>query len=215
MIFSNRVDAGRQLAERLSAYAGSERLVVLGIPRGGVVVAYQVASHLEAPLDVFLSAKLAVPGQEELAFGAMVEDGTCFLSDDIIRAARVSEIEIEQTKEAAAQRLRERALLYRTTRPAVNVEAKSIILVDDGIATGASMHVSILALRSMHVAKLAIGVPVAPASTCRRLNSLVDDLVCLVEPRDFNAVSQFYHEFLQTSDEEVSALLRAGAQISP
>ncbi|HUN86060.1 MAG TPA: phosphoribosyltransferase family protein [Terracidiphilus sp.] len=215
MIFSDRADAGRQLAESLSGYSGSKDVVVLGIPRGGVVVAYEVARRLEAPLDLFLSAKLPVPGQEELAFGAMVEDGTCFLNDDIILAARVSEEEIEQTKAVVAQRLRARALLYRTTRQALNVECKSVILVDDGIATGASMQVSILALRSMRTARLAIGVPVAPASTCRRLTPLVDELVCLIQPRDFSAVSQFYREFLQTSDEEVAELLRRGAQTSP
>lgn len=214
MNFSDRVEAGKQLAERLTKYAGSDDLLVLGIPRGGVVVAFQVARRLQAPLDVFLSAKLPVPGQEELAFGAMVEDGSCFFNDEIIRVSHVVDFQIEQIKAEAAQRLRERAKRYRANRPALNVESKSVILVDDGIATGASVQVSTLALRSMRPKRLVIGVPVAPASTCRRLAPLVDELVCLLEPRDFGAVSQFYREFLQTSDEEVAELLRGGAQTS-
>lgn len=214
MIFKDRQDAGRQLADRFATYAGPDN-VVLGIPRGGVVVAYELARALAAPLDVFLSAKLPVPGQPELAFGAMVEDGSCFLNDEIVRVSQVADFQIEQIKAEATRRLRERATRYRAQRPPVSLEGKSVFLVDDGIATGASMQVSILALQSTRLKRLVIGVPVAPPSTCKRLKPLVDHFVCLFEPRDFGAVSQFYLEFLQTSDEEVAGLLRRSAQTSP
>ena len=141
MIFQDREDAGRQLAKRLGAFGGRTDLLVLGIPRGGVVVALEVARALEAPLDVFLAAKLSVPGQEELAFGAMAEGGGCFLDENTIRAAQISAEEIAKIRDAAARRLRERAETYRANRPALAVEGKTVILVDDGIATGASIRV--------------------------------------------------------------------------
>lgn len=208
MIFHDREDAGRQLAGRLGAFAGLPSLVVLGIPRGGVVVAFEVAQALGAPLDVFIAGKLSVPGHEELAFGAMAEGGECYLDEDIIRAVHLSAERIARIRDAAAQRLGERAGSYRAERPPLAVEGKTVILVDDGIATGASIHVSILALRSMRPTRLIVAVPVAPASTCARLRPLVDELVCLCEPRVFDAVSQFYHHFPQAADSEIADLLR-------
>lgn len=208
MTFNDREDAGCQLAARLAAYAGCANLVVLGIPRGGVVVAAAVARLLRVPLEAFIAAKLSVPGQEELAFGAIAEGGKCFLNLDTIRAAHISEAQIEQIKAAATQRVRERANTLRGKRPPLSVETKSVILIDDGIATGASIQVAILALRSSRPAKLIVAVPVAPASTCTRLRVLVDELVCVHEPRHFDAVSQFYLRFPQESDEAVAELLR-------
>ena len=200
MIFEDREDAGRQLAKRLDAYAGRTDVVVLGIPRGGVVVALEVARALDAPLDVFLAAKLSVPGQEELAFGAIAEDGGCFLDQKTIRAAQISAEEIAEIRDAAAQRLRERAGTYRAHCSPLAVEGKTVILIDDGIATGASIQVSILALRARLPARLVVAVPVAPASTCARLRALVDELVCVTEPWHFGAVSQFYVHFPQAGD---------------
>lgn len=215
MIFQDREDAGRQLAKRLGAYSSRSDLVVLGIPRGGLVVALEVARAIEAPLDVFLAAKLSVPGQEELAFGALAEDGSCFLDEKIIRATQISAEEVAKIKDAAARRLRERAETYRANRPALAVEGKTVILVDDGIATGASIQVSILALRARAPARLIVAVPVAPASTCARLRSVVDELVCVAEPWLFGAVSQFYVHFPQADDAAFPELLRRGGPHIP
>lgn len=214
MIFTDREDAGRQLATRLAGFAGDSNLV-LGIPRGGVAVAYEVAGALRAPLDVFLAAKLSVPGQRELAFGAMAERGECFLDANIIHAAHISVEQVEAISAAAAQRLRQRAVLYREGRPPLAVEGKTVILVDDGIATGASIHVSILALRSMHPDHLIVAVPVAPALTCARLRPLVDELVCVYEPEFFDAVSQFYVHFPQCTDAQVGDLLHRAQETAP
>ncbi len=214
MIFHDREDAGRQLATRLAGFAGDSNLV-LGIPRGGVAVAYEVARALGAPLDIFLATKLPVPGQRELAFGAMAESGECFLDEHIIHAAHVSVEQVEAISAAAAQRLRQRAALYRAGRPPLAVEGKKVILVDDGIATGASVHVSILALRSMHPGCLIVAVPVAPALTCARLRPLVDELVCVYEPEFFDAVSQFYLHFPQCTDAQVAELLQPPPETAP
>ena len=215
MVFHDREDAGRQLAARLSAFAGDPNLVVLGIPRGGVVVAYEVAWALGAPLDVFLAVKLPVPGQEELAFGAMAETGECFLDEDIVRAARVAPLQIAQIVDAAKPRLQARSQMYRAERRAIALRGKTVILVDDGIATGASIHVSILALRSIEPARLVVAVPVAPAKSCTRLRHLVDELVCVYEPQVFDAVSQFYVQFPQSTHAEVAELLRRAAETAP
>jgi putative phosphoribosyl transferase len=207
MIFEDREDAGRQLAKRLGAYAGRADVVVLGIPRGGVVVAWEVARVLDAPLDAFLAAKLSVPGQEELAFGAIAEDGGCYLDEKTIRAAQISAEEVAKIRDTAVQRLRERAGIYRAHRSPLAVENKTVILVDDGIATGASIQVSILALRARLPVRLVVAVPVAPASTCARLRTLVDELVCVTEPWHFGAVSQFYVHFPQADDAALPPLL--------
>ncbi len=215
MVFHDREDAGRQLAVRLTVFGGDPKLVVLGIPRGGVVVAYEVARALEAPLDVFLAAKLRVPGKQELAFGAMAESGECFLDQDIVRAAHVGPLQIAQISDATRLRLHEKAAMYRAERPAPALRGKTVILVDDGIATGASIHVSILALRSMEPARLAVAVPVAPAMSCALLRHMVDELVCVYEPKDFEAVSQFYLQFPQSTDAEVAELLRRAVENAP
>ncbi len=208
MTFNDREDAGRQLAVRLAAYAGSANLLVLGIPRGGVFVAAEVARALHAPLDVMIVAKLSVPGQEELAFGAIAEGGKCFLDLETIRATKISSPQIEQIKSEAALRVRLRATAFRGHLPPLQIEGRTVILIDDGIATGASIHVAILALRSMRPARLIVAAPVAPSSTCHRLRALVDELVCIEEPRHFDAVSQFYTHFPQEAVEAVAGLLQ-------
>lgn len=208
MIFRDREDAGRQLAEQLKWYAGREDVVVLGIPRGGVSVAFEVARALRAPLDIFLSRKLGVPGHEEYAFGAVAAGNGRYLDEEIIRSTGTTEEEVERITREVRETLRERAALYRGSLPPLEVEGRTVILVDDGIATGASIYAAIQALREMKPARLVVAVPVAPASTCEWLKPAVDELVCLYAPKYFYAVGQFYERFSQVTDEEVIALLR-------
>ena len=211
MVFKDRRDAGRQLARQLSPYADDRDVVVLGIPHGGVPVAFEVAQALRAPLDVFLSSKLGVPGNEELAFGALADNGGRVLDQFIIRAARISPEEIQQITESTEKELRGQALLYRKARPALNVEGKTVILIDDGIATGSSIYAAAQALHQMNPCALVVAVPVAPPSTCSWLRTKVDSLVVLDAPVQFQAVGEFYTDFSQTSDQEVIDLLEQSA----
>jgi putative phosphoribosyl transferase len=205
--FIDREDAGQQLAQQLTHYANRNDVVVLGIPRGGVPVAFQVARQLNAPLDVFLSRKLGVPGQEELAFGALAAGYGRYLDEDIVRAAGVSADEINRITELTAAVIEERACQYRESRPPLQVEDKTVILVDDGIATGASVYAALRALRQAKPKKLVLAAPVAPVSIDKRLGSAADEFVITHQPRNFYAVGQFYQHFDQTSDEEVMHLL--------
>ena len=212
MTFRDRIDAGRQLAMRLGSYANRDDLIVLGIPRGGVTVAFEVARALNVPLDIFLSRKLGVPGHEELAFGAIAAGDGRYLDKQVIEATGISEQQIEQVTQDVKNTLQQRALLYRGNRPSLEVKGRTVILVDDGIATGASVYAAISALRQMKPAKLVLAVPVAPASTCAWLRSEVDQLVCVHAPAEFYAVGQFYEFFPQVEDVEVQDLLwRAGS----
>lgn len=210
MVFKDRRDAGRQVAHRLSQYAGDRDVVVLGIPHGGVPVAFEVAHALHAPLDVFLSSKLGVPGNEELAFGALADNDGRVLDQTIIRAARISPEQIQQITESTQKELKEQARLYRT-QPPLNVEGKIVILIDDGIATGSSIYAAVQALRQMNPRILVVAVPVAPPSTCSWLRTKVDSLVVLYAPVQFQAVGEFYRDFSQTSDQEVIDLLEQSA----
>lgn len=211
MIFHNREDAGHQLAWRLGGFAVPQCPLVLGIPRGGVSVAFQIARKLHAPLDVFLARKLGVPGQEELAFGAMAVGGEPTLDQQIVRIAGISAQQIEQIVAATAATLNQRAKLYRGERSPPDVAGKTVILVDDGIATGASTLAAVRALREQKPARLVVAVPVAPAPTCAWMRREVDELICLYAPDDFYAVGQFYQDFSQVSDEEVASLLQRAA----
>ena len=216
MSFKDRQDAGRQLAARLTKYANLEDLTVLGIPRGGIPVAFQIAIALRAPLDIFLSHKLGVPGQEELAFGAVAAGDGRFLDQEIIRAVGISAAQIEQITHATRSTLEERARLSRGDHPPLSVEGRTVIIVDDGIATGASVYAATRALREMKPKKLVVAVPVAPISTCDWLRSSVDELVVALAPEHFYAVGQFYDHFSQTTDEEVVLLLhRAQESFAP
>ena len=212
MIFKDRQDAGRRLTKHLMKYAGQEEVTVLAIPRGGVPVAFEIAMALHAPLDIFLSRKLGVPGQEELAFGAVAAGDGRFLDQEIVQAAGISAGQIEHITQDTRAKLDERARLYRGDRPPISVEGRTIILVDDGIATGASVYAAIRALRHMNPKKLAVAVPVAPLTTCNWLRSSIDELVVAYSPEHFYAVGQFYDHFPQTPDEEVVTLLRRAAQ---
>jgi len=212
MIFEDRVQAGQQLAQMLKSYAGRKDLVVLGIPRGGVPVAFEVAKVLQAPLDIFFSRKLGVPGQEELAFGAITSGGARVVDQDLVEELRISEEEIEQITEGVKHELERREKLYRGGRAPLRVEGKIVILIDDGIATGASMRVAIKALRQMKPSRLIVAVPVAPASTCHKMKAEVDELVCVSTPEFFYAIGQFYQDFSQVTDEEVIDLLHQSAK---
>jgi putative phosphoribosyl transferase len=207
MIFFDRLEAGRELAKLLNAYKGQKDVLVLGIPRGGVPVAFQVAAELHAPLDVFVVRKLGVPGREELAFGAIASGGLRFLDDEIVEAVKIPEREIELIAAKERQELERREQAYRDGRPPLMVEGQTVILVDDGIATGSSMQVAINALRRMKPARLVVATPVAPASTCRRLRREVDELICVYLPVSFYGIGEFYEDFSQVSDEEVAELL--------
>ena len=213
MIFRDREDAGRRLAKLLGGYAKQEMCLVLGVPRGGVVVAFEIAMDLHLPLDIFLSKKLGVPGREELAFGAIAADGERFLDRQLVRSAGISEDQIESISEEAIKKLRAREVRYRGARARPVLEDKTVILVDDGIATGASIYASVCALRLMKPRKLVVAVPVAPNSSCDWLAPLTDEFVCLLSPDSFYAVGQFYRNFDQVEDETVVDLLgRAGDQ---
>ncbi len=207
MIFQNRKAAGEMLAEQLAGYAGRADVVVLAIPRGGVPVGAEVARALGVPLDIFIVRKLGVPGQEELALGAIASGGVRVLNDDVVRMASITTEEIERVTEREKKELERRERVYRGERPALEIKGKTVLLVDDGIATGSSMRAGIAALRQHAPARIVLATPVAPASTCRRLRNEVDGIVCVHMPEAFHAIGQFYADFLPTLDEEVCALL--------
>lgn len=207
MRFTNRAEAGRALGEHLQAYAGRTDVVVLALPRGGVVVGYELARELAVALDIYLVRKLGVPGREELAMGAIASDGTRVLNTTIVSRLGISDQAIASTALEEGRELERRERAYRSGRAATDVRGRIVILVDDGLATGASMRVAALALRAREPERLVIAVPVAPRDVCEELGGLVDELVCL-EVRDrFRAVGEVYDDFPQTSDDEVCELL--------
>jgi putative phosphoribosyl transferase len=212
--FRDRVEAGRRLAAALGSYAGRPNLLVLALPRGGVPVAYEVARALNAPLDVMLVRKLGVPGHEELAMGAIASGGIRIVSDEVVTALGIPErviATIAANEEAELER-RERA--YRDQRPPVVVRDRSVILVDDGVATGSTMRAAAAALQAQDPSQLTIAVPVAPAETSAALSQVADAVVCLESPDPFFAVGNWYEQFPQVSDEEVRQLLDlAGAPL--
>ncbi len=212
MIFGDRVDAGRRLAEKLRAYAHRDDVMVLGIPRGGVPVAFEVATALRAPLDVFLSRKLGVPGQEELAFGAVATGGVRVLDQELIEGVGISQRQIEEITRKVRAELERRERVFRGDRPPLYLQGKIAILIDDGIATGSSMRAAINALRQHRPARVVVAIPVAPLSTCHRLRTEVDELISVLMPESFYAIGQFYADFSQVTDEEVTDLIRRAAQ---
>jgi putative phosphoribosyl transferase len=207
MIFADRAEAGRSLAWRLEKYANRNDVIVLAIPRGGVPVAFEVAEALRAPLDVFLLRKLGVPGQRELAFGAIASGGVRVLDRQILRTLSISSSQVESITAQAQQELKRRQAAYRNDQSPFRVIGKTVILVDDGIATGASLLADIRALRQLRPAKIVVAVPLAPALVCERLAHEVDEMVCVASPEPFGAVGQFYDDFSQVEDQEVIALL--------
>jgi len=210
--FPNRTEAGRLLAKKLVKYAGRDDVIVLGLPRGGVPVAFEVAQRLGAPLDVFIVRKLGVPGFEELAVGAIASGGVRVLNEDVMRALPNADELIESVTERETVELDRREQTYRNGRAAPELRDRIVILVDDGLATGATMRAAVKALRQRGVAKIVVAVPVGPPDTCREFEDEADETVCASTPEFFQAVGQYYEDFSQTSDEEVRELLARAAQ---
>jgi predicted phosphoribosyltransferase len=205
--FRNRIEAGRRLAEELADYAGQADVLVLALPRGGVTVGAEVARALGAPLDVMLVRKLGVPGHEELAMGAIASGGVRIISDEVIAALGVSERELAAVAAAEEAELARRERLYRGTRGSPDVRGRTVILVDDGLATGATMRAAAAAILSQRPRRLVVAVPVAPDEICRALRTEVDQVVCALTPEPFHSVGTWYEDFSQTTDDEVRELL--------
>ncbi len=205
--FKNRQDAGKQLAEALREYAGKENTLLLALPRGGVPVAYEVAQELNLPLDVLLVRKLGVPGHEELAMGAIAWDHICIINHDIVGQLHISETAIEQVIAKEQAELLRRNQLYRDDKAPPHIKGNTIIVVDDGLATGATMSAAVSALGQANPACIIVAVPVGAPSTCRELEDMADKVVCLHRPEPFYGVGQWYKDFSQTNDQEVQALL--------
>lgn len=207
MQFANRQQAGQRLAIALERYRRNPSAIVLGLPRGGVPVAYEIAKHLQIPLDVLIVRKLGVPGHEELAMGAIAGEGILFINQTLIKDLGITESVTKQIADRELHELRRREKVYRGDRPFPSLKNKTVILVDDGIATGASMRSAIRALKTLGPKEIIVAIPVAPANTCRELEKEVDRVICLYQPSPFHAVGQWYEDFTQTTDEEVSTLL--------
>ena len=215
MLFRNRVEAGRQLAAKLMAYADRPDVLVLALPRGGVPVAYEVARALDAPLDVFLVRKLGLPGQEELAMGAIATGGVRVLNEDVVRALDLPDEVIDEVTAREQQELKRRERMYRGDRPPPDVRGRTVILVDDGLATGSTMRAAVAALRQMQPACIIVAVPVGAPETCAELQDEADEVVCARAPEPFYAVGVWYGDFSQTTDEEVRDLLERAAERTP
>jgi putative phosphoribosyl transferase len=210
-MFPSRIDAGSRLSSRLVQYKGKLDVIVLALPRGGVVTGYEVARALNAPLDVLIVRKLGFPGQPELAMGAVAETGTLVLNENIVTASGVSRAFLKQEIDLQKEEIARRVAIYRSGKGLPGLNGMTVILVDDGVATGATIKTAILALKDKEVAKLVVALPVGPPETVLFLQHMVDDIICLETPPAFTAVSRYYLDFTQVSDEEVVTLLRKSA----
>jgi len=208
MLFRDRIEAGQLLAKSLNKYAGRTDVVVLALPRGGLPVAAEVARVLHAPLDVFLVRKLGVPGHEELAMGAIASGGIRVLNDDVVRYQRISEAAIEAVAQEEQRELQRRERLYRGDRPVTDVHGKIVILIDDGLATGATMRAAVKALRGQDPARIVVAVPVGSRETCGEFEEEADETVCARTPEPFYAVGAWYEDFSPTTDDEVREILQ-------
>jgi len=211
--FFDRREAGRRLAAELADYATQPDVRVLALPRGGVPVAYEVARALDAPLDVFVVRKLGVPGHEEYAMGAIASGGVVLLNQDVVRSAGVSDAEVQRVLADERLELERRERRYRGESAPPDVAGKTVILVDDGLATGSTMLAAVAALRQERPARIIVAVPVSATSTCEALRAVADEVVCSVTPEPFYAVGLWYDDFAQTSDEEVHRLLEQAAHV--
>jgi len=206
--FTDRRHAGRVLASRLTKYAGRDDVIVLALPRGGVPVAYEVASALNAPMDVFLVRKLGTPGHRELAMGAIASGGVRVVNEDVVRWYGISEAAIDRIAREEQEELERRERAYRDDRPAPDLTNKIVVLIDDGLATGSTMRAAVKAVRARHPARVVIAVPVGAPQTCAELAVSADEVICARMPEPFSAVGQWYLNFEQTDDAEVRELLQ-------
>jgi putative phosphoribosyl transferase len=211
MRYRSRSEAGRLLARTLHRYKDRSDVLVLALPRGGVPVAYEVATALKAPLDVFIVRKLGVPGNEELAMGAIASGGIRTLNSSVIQHLNIPEEAIEAVAAREGEELRRRERLYRGDKPSPTISGRIVILIDDGLATGSTMKAAIAALRRQNPAKIVVAVPTAPADTCDELQHEADEVICAVTPEPFYAVGLWYENFEQTTDAEVTELIRRAA----
>lgn len=209
--FRDRVHAGRVLADELTDYAERPDVLVLALPRGGVPVAFEVASALHVPLDILVVRKLGVPGYEELAMGAIASGGVRVLNEEVIRQLRISGEIIDAAAAVEERELERRELAYRGSRPRPEIRGRTVILVDDGIATGSTVRAAVQALRQQHPVRIVVAAPVVPPSTADQLESEVDELVCVLMPPSMLSIGSWYEEFPQTSDDEVRRLLEQAA----
>ena len=213
--FQNREEAGRILAAKLMLYANRPDTLILALPRGGVPIGYEIARALNLPLDVIIVRKLGVPGHEELAMGAIASGGVRVLSRSVIESLRIPPDSLEAVEKREALELMRREATYRGNRQPASVKGKTVILVDDGVATGSTMRVAISALREQHAGRIIVATPVAPPTVRWEMEALVEDFVALVMPEDFFGVGQWYGDFTQVSDDTVYELLRKGAKLQP
>jgi predicted phosphoribosyltransferase len=214
MIFRDRREAGKYLACKLTAYANNPDVLVLALPRGGVPVGFEVARALHAPLDVFLVRKLGVPGHEELAMGAIASWGARVLNQDVVRGLHIPQDVIDIVAARERDELERRDRLYRANRPKPTVRGRKVILVDDGLATGSTMRAAIAALRQREPARIVVAVPVGSHETCAEFQEEADEAICAVMPEPFYAVGVWYHDFSQTTDDEVRHLLDEATSMS-
>ena len=210
--FADRHQAGRELASKLSKYRGRHDVVVLALPRGGVPVAFEIAEALDAPLDIFVVRKLGMPGHPEFAIGAIASGGVRVLSEDVIRWYGIPDSAIDVVARQELAELERRDREYRQGRPLTDLRDRIVILVDDGLATGSTMRAAVQAVRAHHPARVVVAVPVGAPTTCEEFADITDETVCARTPEPFSAVGLWYHDFSQTTDEEVRALLQEHAE---
>ncbi len=213
MLFQDRAEAGRFLAEKLGDFANRPDVIVLALPRGGLPVGFEVARALNAPLDVFLVRKLGMPGQEELAIGAIAMGGVRVLNYEVVRGMALTEETIEAVAAVESRELERRERQYRGQRPEPQLRGRTVVLVDDGLATGSTMRAAAAAIRKHGAAKLVVAVPVGPRSSCEELRAEADEVICGATPEPFFAVGQWYRQFPQISDDEVRELLERAAAL--
>jgi putative phosphoribosyl transferase len=216
LLFRDRTHAGQLLSRRLAGYANRADVIVLALPRGGVPLGYEIAKALRAPLDVFLVRKLGAPGQEELAMGAIAAGGVRVLNEEVVRALGISPRVIDSVAARESRELVRRDQLYRGHKHAPHISGRTVILVDDGLATGSTMRAAIQALRQKKPRRIVVAVPVAAAPTCEEIAGLVDEMVCYSTPEPFYSVGFWYDDFSQTTDDQIRDLLdRAGKELTP
>ena len=214
MYFYDRADAGRSLARNLQSYKNRPDVIILALPRGGVPVAFEVARELNAPLDVFIVRKLGVPGHEELGMGAIATGDVRVVNESIVRELGISREVLDLVTSREREELERREQLYRDDRPPARVHGKTVIIVDDGLATGFSMKAAVTALRQQHPARLIVAVPTAPVETCEELKRMADEVICGLTPEPFYAVGGSYADFRQVTDEEVRRLISNAGVVS-